>query len=182
MDALTLLLERRSCPRLTAPAPSGAALDDIVRAATRVPDFKRLHPHEFLIAEGDGLERLGAMFGRAALASGRSAEVVESASRMPSRAPMVIVVVAKHRPSPVVDPLEQKLSAGCSVMAMQLAAIAQGFGGIWRSGWAMFDRGLHAELGLADEDQIVGFLYLGTPAAPPQPAPEFDPNDYVRRI
>jgi hypothetical protein len=29
---------------------------------------------------------------------------------------------------------EQEMSAGCAVMAMQMAALAQGFNGIWRSG------------------------------------------------
>ena len=182
MDALSLLLERRSTPKLTAPAPSGAVLDNIIKVATRVPDFQRLHPYEFLIAEGEGLVRLGALMGDAAKASGQVDEVVERAPRMPLRAPMVIVVVAKARPSKVVHPLEQKLSAGCAVMAMQMAAVAQGFGGLWRSGWPMFDRNLHTALGLVEEDQIVGFLYLGTPAAPPPPAPEVDPTSFVRRL
>jgi nitroreductase len=65
-------------------------------------------------------------------------------------------------------------------MAMQMAAVAQGFGGIWRSGWLMFDRGLHEALGLACEDQIVGFLYLGTPAKPPAALPEVVADEYVR--
>lgn len=182
MDALELLLERRSNPKLTAPAPSDEALANILRAATRVPDFQRLHPYEFLVAEGEGLDRLGLLMGEAAKASGLDAEVVERAPKMPKRAPMVIVVVAKARPSQVVHPLEQKLSAGCAVMAMQMAAVAQGFSGLWRSGWPMFDRGLHAALGLADEDQIVGFLYLGTPVGSPPPAPPVDPAAFVRRI
>jgi len=182
MDALTLLLERRSHTKLIAPAPSGEALDVILKAATRVPDFQRLHPYEFLIAEGEGLARLGAMMEAAARASAQPPEVIERAARMPTRAPMVIVAVAKHRASQVVHPLEQRLSAGCSVMAMQMAAFAQGFGGLWRSGWPMFDRNLHVALGLGDEDQIVGFLYLGTPAAPPPPSPEVDPAEFTRRL
>ena len=68
-------------------------------------------------------------------------------------------------------------------MAMQMAAQALGFGGIWKSGWFMYDRGLHRDLGLADQDQIVGFLYLGTPQRelPPPPKVE-DVDDYFRRL
>lgn len=182
MDALTPLLERRSHPKLTAPAPSGEALETILRAATRVPDFQHLHPYEFLIAEGEGLVRLGAMMEAAARASAQPRDVIERAPRMPIRAPMVIVVVAKHRASDVVRPLEQRLTAGCAVMAMQMAAFALGYGGLWRSGWPMFDRNLHVALGLGDEDQIVGFLYLGTPAGPPPPAPTVDPAEFTRRL
>ncbi|NVP02405.1 nitroreductase, partial [Photobacterium damselae subsp. damselae] len=37
MDALTLLLNRRSLPRLAEPAPSGEALENILRAGLRAP-------------------------------------------------------------------------------------------------------------------------------------------------
>lgn len=66
-------------------------------------------------------------------------------------------------------------------MAMQLAAMAQGFGGIWRSGWPIFDRGLHAALGLEPDDQIVSFLYLGTPDRPPSGSlPDVRADEYCR--
>lgn len=164
MDALTLLLERRSCAALAEPAPDERALALILRAALRVPDFQGLRPYRFFVAAGEGRDRLGALMRQAARKSGQAEDIVERAGRMPKRAPMVVVVAAIHRPHPIVRPLEQQLTAGCAVMAMQMAAITMGYGGIWRSGWPMFDRNLHAALDLANDDQIVGFLYLGTPA------------------
>jgi nitroreductase len=181
MDAITLLLERRSCAALQAPAPEGEALTVILQAALRVPDFQRLRPYHFILASGDGLDRLGALMARAAVATDRSPEEIERARRMPHRAPLVIVVVSRYRPSLIVSRFEQHLSAGCAVMAMQMAAVAQGFGGIWRSGWLMFDRGLHTALHLEQDDHIIGFLYLGTPTlAPSKPIPTVDVNNYVR--
>ncbi|ADP69783.1 nitroreductase [Rhodomicrobium vannielii ATCC 17100] len=182
MDALKLLHERRSCSALTEPAPEGEALDAILKAALRVPDFQHLRPYEFIVARGDGLARLGALMEVAAKASGKSEEIVKRAPKMPLRAPLVIVVVAKARESDVVHLFEQQLTAGCAVMAMQMAAVAQGFGGIWRSGWAMFDRNLHHLLELGEKDQIVGFLYLGTPKEEPAPAPVVDASAYVRML
>ena len=101
---------------------------------------------------------------------------------MPLRAPLVIVVAARFRPHAIVTKLDQQLSAGCAVMAMQMAALAQGFNGIWRSGWPMFNRHLHAALGLGDDDQIVGFLYLGTPVSAPSEPDDGDPNRFVRFV
>ena len=167
MDALTLLLERRSHPSLTAPGPEGEALEAILAAGMRVPDFLYLRPYRFFVTTGEGLDRLGALLEQAAIRSGQPPEVVARAPRMPYRAPTVIVVAAIHRPHAIVRQLEQQMTAGCAVMAMQMTALAQGFGGIWRSGWPMFERGLHDALGLGENDQIVGFLYLGTPKAPP---------------
>lgn len=181
MDALTLLLNRRSCTALQAPAPEGEALEHILKAALRVPDFQRLHPYQFILAIGDGLDRLGVLMEQAARESGQPPKVIARAPRMPHRAPLVVVIVARCRPHPIVSFFEQQLCAGCAVFAMQLAAMAQGFGGVWRSGWPMATRGLHDALGLAPDDQIVGFLYLGTPAkTPSDPPPEIPLDDYRR--
>lgn len=182
MDALTLLLNRRSTAALEAPGPEGSALDAILGAAVRVPDFHGLRPYEFLIAEGEGRARLGLMMQQAATASGRAESEAARARSMPLRAPLVIVVVAKARESAVVSLFEQQLTAGCAVMAMQMAAVAQGYAGIWRSGWPMFDTNLAHALGLAADDRIVGFLYLGTPArAPAAPVP-ISPAPFTRHL
>jgi nitroreductase len=183
LRALDLLLERRSSSSLGEPAPDDQALDTIFRAALRVPDFQRLRPYRFFVATGDGLDRLGALMQDAARQSGLADEIVDRAFRMPRRAPMVVVVAAIHRPHTVVTPFEQQLTAGCAVMAMQMAAFAQGYGGIWRSGWPMFNRKLHSALDLAEADQIVGFLYLGTPTAEPKGSlPDAEWANFVHRL
>ncbi len=79
---------------------------------------------------------------QAAQASGRPQEDIDRAPRMPLRAPLVIVVVARAKESNAVPLFEQQLAAGCAVMAMQMAAFAQGFAGVWRSGWPMRDENL----------------------------------------
>ena len=180
-DRLLFLLERQSCWALGAPAPEGNALRFIFKAALRVPDHQCLHPYKFIVATGEGLDRLGAMMQRAAIATGKPDDVVQRAIRMPKRAPMVIIIAATPRPHDQVPVFDQQLTAGCTVMAMQMAAQALGFGGIWRSGWFMYDRGLHRDLGFSDQDQIVGFLYLGTPQRELRPPPQVgDIDSYIR--
>ena len=44
MDALELLVNRRSASRLTEPAPAGEQLQNILRAALRAPDHGTLQP------------------------------------------------------------------------------------------------------------------------------------------
>ncbi|VFS56885.1 Putative NAD(P)H nitroreductase ydjA [Kluyvera cryocrescens] len=48
-------------------------------------------------------------------------------------------------------------------MAMQMAAVAQGFNGIWRTGALTESPLVRAGLDCGAQDKIVGFLYLGTP-------------------
>ncbi len=172
MDALALLLERRSQPRLSTPAPAGEALENIKQAALRAPDHGGLTPWRFIVCEGGGLKRLGLLFEQSAIENGKSAKEVERAPQLPLRAPMVIVAIARYQDSPKVPRIEQVASASCAVMSMQMAAQAQGFNGIWRTGTYAQCELVRSELGLAEDDELVGFLYLGTPAvqAPPPEA------------
>ena len=162
MDALQLLLNRHSNPRLNAPAPAGEQLETIFKAGLRAPDHAGLTPWEFIVFEGEQRALLGDILAKATEAKGEAADTIEGARKAPLRAPMVITVVAKVKEHDKVPRLEQELSAGCALMAMQMAAQALGFNGIWRTGWFAFDRGVHTDLGLSEQDQIVGFLYLGT--------------------
>lgn len=182
MDALTLLTTRQSCPRLLAPAPDAAQLKLILDAAVRVPDHGALNPWEFIIAEAEGLSRLGEIFVEAAKANGGDEAFLTKAEGMPKRAPMVITVVAKTQAHPKVPVLEQQIAAGCAAMAMQQTAFALGLGAIWRTGDFAFDRKVHQALGLGDDDQIVGFLYLGTPAVDAPIKASRDPSPYVRYL
>lgn len=182
MDALQLLLNRHSNPRLSAPAPAGEQLETIFKAGLRAPDHAGLTPWEFIVAEGEQRTLLGDIYAHAAQVEGKDAETVENMRQLPFRAPMVITVVAKVKEHDKVPALEQHLSAGCALMAMQMAAQALGFNGIWRTGWFAFDRGVHTALGLSEQDQIVGFLYLGTPKAEVRKVTELEIAPFVRYL
>ncbi|MCW8092064.1 NAD(P)H nitroreductase [Alteromonas sp. ASW11-130] len=174
MDALTLLLNRTSQPRLDEPAPSADALENIKCAALRAPDHASLTPWKFIVCEGAGLNKLGALFEQSAIEADKSTKEIERAPLLPLRAPMVIVAIAKVTEHQKVPRVEQVASTACAVMAMQLAAIAQGFQGMWRTGsYAQCDT-VKNGLGLSEEDEIVGFLYLGTAAVE---APERKSHD-----
>jgi ABC-type lipoprotein export system ATPase subunit/nitroreductase len=160
--ALDLLLRRRSCHRLVEPGPGPAELQLILRAALRSPDFRQLRPFRFVVAEGQGRERLGEAMQRAAAAGGQPAAVVDRAPSMPLRAPLVIVAVSSPHADEYAPRYDQELSAASSVLMMQLAARALGYGGVWRSGWWMHSSEFQRELGLLEGERVVGFLYLGT--------------------
>ncbi|MGI1998183.1 NAD(P)H nitroreductase [Shewanella frigidimarina] len=164
MDAKQLLLTRQSTPRLVAPAPNAEQLTFLLDAAARVPDHGALTPWEFIIAVDDGLAKLADIFVDAAKKSGADETFLTKVANMPYRAPMVIIVVAKTQTHDKVPAIEQHIAAGCATMAMQQAAFSMGVGAVWRTGDFAFDANVHQQLGLSKQDQIVGFLYVGTPA------------------
>ena len=180
MDALEALLSRNSAPKLTEPAPSGDALQKIFQAALRAPDHARLAPWRNLVIEGAARDRLGALFVQVAAAADGTLddEALAKIRAKPLRAPLIIVVAVRLQVHPKVPEIEQYLSAGAAAHAMLLAAHAQGFAGIWRTGDMAFNRAFMTVLGLADNEHIVGFLYLGTPEGRAKPLPQYCTEDY----
>jgi nitroreductase len=65
---------------------------------------------------------------------------------------------------------------------MQMAAVAQGFQGFWRSGTWMYHPVVRQAFGLKADDEIVGFLYLGSPECSPMKAPERDLSQFVEYL
>lgn len=163
MQALDLLLNRVSVARLHAPAPDAAQRELLFRAALRAPDHGQLRPWRFLCVEGEGRAQLGELFAAALLAGNPQAkpEALSKARGMPQRAPLLVVAIAHLHDHFKVPAEEQLLAAACAAHGIVLAAHAQGLGAIWRTGDLAYNAHVMAGLGLADNERIVGFIYLG---------------------
>src|SRR5690554_1952218 len=163
MDALSALHNRVSMPRLIAPAPTLEQQEALFQAALRAPDHARLRPWRFLVLEGQGLTRLGELFHAAALAGAAdpAADSVQRARQLPLRAPMIIVAISSPSPHPKVPEPEQEMSCAVAVGNMLVAAHAMGLGAVWRTGEPARDRLICEGLGLAPQEKIIAFLYLG---------------------
>ncbi|MFT4824170.1 MAG: nitroreductase [Halioglobus sp.] len=180
-EFLQLLHNRNSAPRLTAPAPSEAEMQDAFLAAARAPDHAWLRPWRFITIDGDRRTDFGDVLAANLLLRNPQAEssAVERARKAPLRAPLLLVVVAKLSEHPKVPHSEQRLSSGCAAQAILLACEAMGYAGIWRTGASAFDRKVMAALGLEAAEEITGFLYLGTREGPSKKVPRFDQDRYV---
>jgi nitroreductase len=178
MDALELLVNRQSVAKLQFPYPKGESLDRIKAAALRAPDHACLTPWRFIVCCEQGNVRLGELMKQTAVEENWSEKDIERAPLLPLRAPMVIIAISKHIHHEKVPPIEQIASTSCAVYAMQLAAKAQGFDSMWRTGKYAFSEIMKAKLDMLESESIVGFLYLGTaPIQFPRRKPR-DTNDY----
>lgn len=184
MDALTLLHERSSMGKLTAPAPNDEQLGAIYQAALRAPDHKELRPWRFIEFSGEGRERLGELFAEAEFHEDPHVDdaALDSARKKPLRAPMIIAVIAKVTPDIAKVPkMEQVISAGCAAHGILLAAHSLGLGAMWRSGKYAFDPVVRKGLSLEEDDEVVAFIYLGTPAGRHKPVAQHQADDFVER-
>jgi nitroreductase len=171
MDALEAILTRSSVPpvKMGPPGPDDAQLRRILEAGAAAPDHGRLRPWRFLVVRGAARERLGELFASAALAKGGevSEAEVEKQRSGPLRAPVVVTVAAKVRPDhPKIPPAEQVASAAAAAQNMLIAAHALGLSAKWTTGKNAHDPAVRDGMGLGPDDQIVGFLLIGSPAVP----------------
>jgi nitroreductase len=97
-EIIEALKSRRSNPKLITPAPSKAEQKEMLACALRAPDHACLKPWHYILVEGEGLNRLGKLFGEAYQSHTRD-ECTEKLAKMqslPSRAPLVVVAIAKY--------------------------------------------------------------------------------------
>lgn len=182
LEALDLLVNRQSTLRITSPAPNAEQIKIILDAGCRVPDHQHLRPWEFIVAKDEGLAKLSHIFKQAAICDGKDEKAIIKAENKPLRAPLIIIIVAKYIENKKVPQLEQQLSAGCAAMAMHQASIALGFVSVWRTGSYAYHQYIKDELQLADTDQIVGFLYIGSPVLKQSIRPHIDSNQFTRYL
>lgn len=182
MDALTLLHQRVSSPLLDAPAPSAEQIKVMLQAALRAPDHGGLRPWRFLQVSGAGLVQLGQVFADAAKQQdGQLSEAMyQRYQERPLRAPLILVAIACFSEHPKVPRSEQLICAGCAAHGVIQAAFAQGIGAMWRSGEIAENRHVAAALGLTEQEQIIGFIYLGK-VARERDVPQADPATVVHR-
>ena len=163
MKAIELLLNRQSDAKLSYPGPNHQQLEIIKQAALRVPDHGALTPWQYLILEDEQRDQLGEIFYQAAVEENMGEKVIARAKSLPDRAPMIIVSIMRYKEHEKVPRDEQFAAVSCATFAMQQAAFAQGLSGIWRTGAFAQSATVKNALKLQAEDEIVGFLYLGTP-------------------
>lgn len=181
MDALDLLLNRESALKLEAPGPSDAELDRMFASAVRAPDHGKLRPWRFVVIPTGRREAFGALMAESLQRRmpDASADMLQRERAKAMRAP-VIVVVAAHVAKPHRIPeIEQIAAASAAAQTIMLAAPAMGYGAMWKTGEPAYDPSVRAALGLAPEDEVIGFLYIGTNTGGPSTAPRPAPSDYV---
>lgn len=184
MEALTALHTRVSAPRLQAPGPDAAQIRELLKAAIRAPDHGLVRPWRFLVLEGEDRQRLGELFAAAHKAVEPDADPrhLDKLRNNPLRAPVVLVVVAETDPAHKVPVKEQVMSTAVAAGHIMVAAHALGIGAMWRTGEPASRLLVKEGLGFAGKDEIVGFIYLGTPAAPAKPLPDEIPEQFMREL
>src|SRR5207244_13606094 len=108
MQAIDVLLTRRSARTLAEPGPDEGALGLIFASAAHAPDHGRLRPWRFVLGRGAARERLGKLFAEHArrVRPALSAESLPRERAKALGAPLTVVVGAACDPPPRIPELE----------------------------------------------------------------------------
>lgn len=176
---IDLLLTRRSVVAnlMRGPGPGDEDLRSILEAGMRVPDHGRLTPWRFLLIRGEARYALGTVIARAFRRDNPEAEDarVELERQRLARAPIVVAVVSKVQKEHKIPEWEQVLSAGAACQNLLVAALSLGYAAQWLTEWYAYEPLVDEALGLAGDDRVAGFVYIGNADAPGDRArPAFD--------
>lgn len=158
MSILKALARRRSHSSVTADAPSHEELLPLVEAAASVADHGSLRPWRLIELRGDARDRLGTAFVEASGLEGKDAERLAA---KPLRASLLIAIVAVHRESFKVHEWEQDASAAGLAHYLSLLLTDAGWGVMWRTGGHTRSVPVHRIHGLAANETLLGWLYVG---------------------
>lgn len=167
---LDILHTRRSvvARNMTGPGPDRAMIEEIIRCGLRVPDHGKLGPWRVLILDDGARTWLGDVLADAFRRDNPDAgdEKIEAARGVLLRAPSVLCVIS-HVRSDKIPEWEQVLSAGAVCQNMLVAATSLGLACQWLTEWYAYEPAVWRALGLADNERIAGWIYLGSTDHPP---------------
>ena len=139
-------------------------LGELFELARWAPNHHLTNPWRFRVLGPEALTRLKAAAGP------------EAAPKL-DRAPTLVVVSALLSGDPQSDE-EDLLATGCAAYAVLLAAHGRGLAGYWRTPAVLRTIEGREALGVAEDEHVVGMLYLGRPRQQ-QRVPERAPLEHV---
>ena len=180
MNALDNILNRVSARTLVEPHPSNDEMKQVFKAALRAPDHAWLRPSSFIQVTGEGINKLSKIFEEYAKTVPEiKDEIIIKYKNAPYRAPMIIILVNSFKDHPKVPDIEQKLSTAASAQNILLSLNALGYSAIWRTGKLAFNPFIASKLNLEANQEILGYIYVGTADGANKKIKELDIKDFV---
>jgi nitroreductase len=166
----TLIEKRRSIfPKDYSPERvDDLIIEAMLENANWAPTYGKTEPWRFTVFTGDGLQKLADfqsnLYKEKSTASGTFEErKFNKLSNNPLKASHVIALGMKRDPRGKIKEIEEIEAVACAVQNMYLTATAYEVGCYWGSGGITYMEEAKSFFGLAPEDKLLGFLYVGKP-------------------
>jgi nitroreductase len=166
MTIFEVIKRRRSVGKMTEQVPTREQIEQILEAATHAPNHHKTEPWKFFVIAGKARKELGEVMAQSLAERQKDVlpPVLNKERNKPLRSPILIAVTADHPIQPNVVAIENIEATAAAVQNMLLTAEELGLTAVWRTGDAAYSPQIKHWLGLAPEDYIIAFIYLGYPA------------------
>jgi nitroreductase len=171
MEALTAIHMRQSTGKVKPEAVPRELIEKLLAAAVQAPNHYKVRPWRFVVLSGAARERLGEVMAQSLLKAKPDSrpEALDAERKKPLRAPVLIAVGVDQPDEPKVKEIENICAAAAAIENLLIAAQALGLGTFWRTGPAAEHPAVKQFLGLAPDQHIISFVYLGYPLNDPLP-------------
>ena len=145
-----------------------AIIEQLLENASWAPSHARTEPWRFSVFTDRGLDKLASFQAdlykqlsteEGSFNEGKYKKLLDT----PLMCSHVISIGMQRDPKARVPEVEEIEAVACAVQNMWLTATAYGIGCYWGSGGITYKREALSFFGLAPQDQLMGFLYLGIP-------------------
>ena len=178
-SVLEFLLTRRSVPArmMAGPLPSEDEVQQLLRAATRVPDHGKLEPFRLVVHGAEARTHLADLTRKLGAEKGMDPERLQKQAQAFEGEHLTISVLSTPVEGTKIPLVEQQMTAGAVCLSLVNAAQAMGYGGHWLSSWMALDKDfLRQAFDLSAPAMVAGFVHIGTtPVTPPErPRPDLE--------
>ena len=165
MNVLEAIYHRQSIGAMKPDPVTRSDIEKLLSAAVQAPNHYKVRPWRFIVMTGAGRERLGQVMAQVLQRRfpDLEASALQKEGAKPMRAPVVIAVGVDAPDDPRVLEIENICAAAAACEDILLAAGELGLAGHWRTGEAARDPDIKRFLGLAPDQHLIAFLYLGYP-------------------
>lgn len=142
-------------------------IHQMLEVANWAPTHGHTEPWRFVVFTDEALKDLGAfqskLYKEKTAAEDFQQKKYDKLAAVPQMASHCIAVVCKKGPKEKIPMLEEIAATSCAVQNILLVAAAENIGVHWGSGGVTYWEETKSYLGFEQQDQVLGFLYLGYP-------------------
>ena len=137
----------------------------LLELADWAPTHGRTEPWRFFVYKDEALKKFGKdhaeLYKQSTTEETYNNDQYEKLLRYVEKPSHLIIAVMKRGSNPKIGQLEETCAASTAIENILLAATSLGIASMWSTGGMTHDDSMKKYLGLADEDIVLGLLYLG---------------------
>lgn len=163
MNVYEAIFNRQSVGKVKPDPVAREVIERLLAAGVQAPNHYKVRPWRFIVLTGAGRERLGQVMADSFRQKFPDApgEALQKEAAKALRAPVLIAVGVEKPAEPKVLEIENICAVAAACQNILLAAEGEGLSAIWRTGDATRDPLVKSFLGLEQDQELIGFLYIG---------------------